>query len=445
MAFASPIGMVAFPKYIEDRLAEDRNFTLLKDDALNVSCIDKQGTNDSDYQIQQDIAAETAHWVMIGTVLSFAPAIFTGPFFGALSDRLGRKLPLLISSLGFALWLFAIGTMTVFRLPLSYLVCASLLIGVGGGYTLFLGGCYAYLSDISSGKSRLLRIAVARALFEGTSGLSQIPAAYFVEEYGFESLVWLTCGLFIVAILYILSPCIPLPPRVGSYSAKKTSFKILANDIMDIFAVNTEKRRIRLGMFLLIYFVTNLIQQSLGATEIFILYGLGPPLCWTSATAGVYSFTLLACGALGVLFLSRLFAVCVNYFWILQIAYVFGIISYLISAFAKTTQVFLMGAVVSAFRAMDSPVLETMLSTLVEPNERGVVFALAASMQSFANCISPLIFNPIYSATVETQPNAVFFVMCSGYIVLFVLSWIWLVYTNRTTRTKHTELGHKDV
>ncbi|XP_072028299.1 lysosomal proton-coupled steroid conjugate and bile acid symporter SLC46A3-like [Amphiura filiformis] len=436
--------MVAFPKYIEERLAEDRNFTLLKDDALNDSCINKQGTNDSDYQIQQDIAAETAYWVMIGSVFIYVPATFTGPFFGALSDRLGRKLPLLISSLAFALWLFAIGIMAVFRLPLLYLACANSIAGMGGGYTSFLGGCYAYFSDVSRGKSRLLRIAVARAVFEGSAGLAQIPAAYFMQEYGFESLVWLTFGFVIVAILYILSPCIPLPPRVGSYSAKKNSFKTLAKDIMDIFAVNTEKRRIRLGIFLLICFVTDLIQLSVGATEIFILYGLGPPLCWTSATAGIYSFTLLTCGALGVLFLSRLFAVCVNYFGILQIAYIFGTISYLISAFAKTTQVFMLGAVVSAFRAMDSPVLQTMLSTLVEPNERGTVFALAASMQSLANCISPLIFNPIYSATVDTQPNAVFFVMSSGYIVLFLLSWTWLMYTNRTTRTKHTKLGQTD-
>ncbi len=294
----SPIGFLALPRYIEERLAEDRNFTLLKDDAINGTCDDKNTTSNPDYKIQQEIAADTAFWIMLATTMSYIPAVFTGPFLGALSDRLalGRKVPLLVSSMGFTMWLLALGLGVAFRLPLQFLVCCSILSGLGGGYTLFLAGCYSYLSDITSGKSRLLRIAVARAVFEATAGLSQIPAAYFMDAYGIESLIWLSLGLFVVAIIYIISPCLSTHTHATS---SHIPFKTLVKDVTSIFVVDTKKRRVRLVIFLLMYLVTDLIQLSQGATQIFIVYGLGPPLCWSSATAGTYSFTLLACGAIG--------------------------------------------------------------------------------------------------------------------------------------------------
>ncbi len=297
-AGSSPIAFLALPRYIEERLAEDRNFTLLKDDAINGTCDDKNTTSNPDYKIQEEIAAETAFWVMLGTTMAYIPAIFAGPFLGAFSDRLalGRKIPLLASSIGLTLWLLTAGLTVTFRGPLLLLACCCILSGLGGGYTLFLAGSYSYLSDITSGKSRLLRIAVAHAIFIGAGGIAQIPAAYFMDAYGAESLIWLSLGLFLVAIIYILSPCLSTHTQA---KASYIPFKTLVYDVTSIFAVNTDKRRVRLVIFLIMFFVADLIQLSQGATQIFIVYGLGPPFCWSSATASTFTFLTLASGGIG--------------------------------------------------------------------------------------------------------------------------------------------------
>ena len=276
---------------------------MLKDDSVNGTCNDANASTNIDYQIQQEIAADTATLVMIGTVLGFAPAVFVSPFFGALGDRLGRRLNLQIPILGFLFWELAVVVSIYLRLPLWVISTWCIFVGFGGGYSFFLGGCYAYISDIvGNEQSRILRFSVVRAIFEVSSGFMQIPAAYFIEQYGFITYVWLSIAMAIAALLYIsFAPCFTSLSRVFSCSSSENRVNVekIFSDVKQLFKDKTDKRRFRLGLFFLIYFVTDLIQLSLGSTQVFILYGLGPPFCWSSATAATYTLLLQCFASLG--------------------------------------------------------------------------------------------------------------------------------------------------
>ena len=302
-ASQGPLALLGLPLYFEETLANQRNFTLIKDDSVNGTCNDPNANTSVDYQIQQEIAAETATLAMIGTVLGFAPAVFISPFLGALSDRLGRRLNLQIPILGFFFWQLAVVISMYVHLPLWVISMWSIFVGLGGGYTFLLSGCYAYISDlVGKEQSRLLRFSVVRAVFEVSLGFMQIPAAYFIEQYGFIPYVWLNIAMSIAALLYIsFSPCFTPSSQAFSCSSKENRLNVekVFSDVKQLFQDNTDKRRFRLGLFFLIYFVTDLIQLSLGSTQIFILYGLGPPFCWSSATAAIFTLILQCFSSFG--------------------------------------------------------------------------------------------------------------------------------------------------
>ena len=52
----------------------------------------------------------------------------------------------------------------------------------------------------------------------------------------------------------------------------------------------------------------------------------------------------------------------------------------------------------------------------------GVVFAFEASVLNLGSLISPLLLNNVYSATVQTQPNAVFILLGVGSFIPLIMT-----------------------
>ena len=287
------------PQYIELRVAQARNFTTDKGD--DVICTDENSTSNPDYEIQQEIAADTAYWAMITTTLSYLPPLIISPLYGALSDHLGRKIHLLMPCLGEFLYIGFSLIVFYFNLPLSVYVFGSVFYGLGGGNKCLVGAGYAYISDITdTGKSRLFRMAIVPALFAGAMSIVQIATGYSIKHLGFIPTAWVAFGVSSASILYILIPgCLPESHKVKSQkSHKKLNFKILVRDVINLFVQNAKKRNQLLLLFL-IYFITDIFQHSQASGAIYIIYGLGPPFCWSSVDAGYFSFTFMVTGALG--------------------------------------------------------------------------------------------------------------------------------------------------
>ena len=251
---------------------------------------------------------------MITTALSYFPSLIISPLYGALGDHLGRKIHLLFPCIGE--FLYIVFNLIVFHLnlPLSVYACGTLLYGFGGGYKCLMGGSFAYISDITDNeKSRLFRIAIVQAVLLGTMSIVQLLAGHSIERIGFIRTTWVASVLSSAAILYIVIPgCLPESYQVQSQeSHKKLNLKELLTDVTNLF-VQSAKKRNQLILLFLIYFITDIIQLSHGAAQIFLIYGLGPPFCWSSVGAGYVSFTYLAASMLGKIISKNLiiFAFC---------------------------------------------------------------------------------------------------------------------------------------
>lgn len=297
--YSISFGIVIFSQtiYIETRLAEDRNYTLDKDDSDNGTCGGDTNSSDPDLIIQQEIAADLATWTMILTSLGFLPVCLLAPFYGVLSDRLGRKIhlsmPIIAHLIYGVLYLLTI----YFRLPLVVVGVANFVEGIGGNYPFFLAGCRAYISDISTDKSRLIRLAIVQMIFQLSIGSMQIPLGYLLE-YSIAMSFWISLIFVLASLLYIAIP--GLLPETANMETKNTvTFGALLRTVYNLFAVNTQKRRYRLFLLLVIYFITAIFQLSSNATMIYSLYGLGPPFCWSSVTLGYFNVIFMAFGAIG--------------------------------------------------------------------------------------------------------------------------------------------------
>ena len=297
--FAASLGAIVAmqAQYIEERLAQDRNYTLIKDDTSNGTC-SSLNDSDPDYITQQEIAADLATWSMVYLALMSLPVVFMAPFYGALSDRLGRKLHFAFPIVGHGIFCILLLLVLYLRLSLAVLAFAYFVEGLGGQITFFIAGCYAYISDISTKKARLIRLAVFQTVYFSSAGLIQLPVGYIIDAYGFIPVAWLAVVLHLAAILYLVLPHVLLE-TVDSDNTSHVSPKQLLQAVYDLFSINTHKRRTRLLLILVIYFFTDIFQLSTGATLLYSLYGLGPPFCWSPITVAYFSVVYLGFSAIG--------------------------------------------------------------------------------------------------------------------------------------------------
>ena len=295
--FAVGIVFIGQTIYIEERLANDRNYTLDKGNSENGTCA-TQNSSDPDYVTQQEIAAELATWVMINTALSFLPVVFVAPFYGALCDRYGRKLNFVIPLLAHILCSTIVLLTVYLQLPLAVLTLGNFVMGLGGNNSFFEAGYLTYISDISTEKSRLVRMAIVQMLLILSVGSIQIPVSYLFSV-SIPAVFWTEMAIIFAALLYVTIPGILEEPVCVQDTKDPISFKEITQNVYNLFAVNTEGRRYRLVLLFVIYFFTALFHLSAGASAIYGLYGLGPPFCWSARTLSLFNLTLLAFSAAG--------------------------------------------------------------------------------------------------------------------------------------------------
>ncbi|ROT85668.1 hypothetical protein C7M84_009380 [Penaeus vannamei] len=126
-------------------------------------------------------------------------------FIASWSDRRGRKVPLVISLSGSALYA------AVYLLeavnpswPPEVLLLASFLQSVGGGWVLFFMAAYSYIADHSSGESRTLRLTVMSAIWQLGGPAGTALAAWLFDVGGYAWVFGLSLALYVLCLLYTL-------------------------------------------------------------------------------------------------------------------------------------------------------------------------------------------------------------------------------------------------
>ena len=170
--------------------------------------------------------------------------------------------------------------------------------GITGGSEFLIAQAFAYLSDVTSNENRLFRIAVLLTSKIIAMGGINLALGYLIRDYGFGPCLWLIAIAYFTAFLYIAIPCflIETGDRKGELmkSRNADSGKIISagvkDDLLSLFKINMNMRRLRMRLLLVIDFMRELLESSL---PLVITYGLGPPFCWSSVQVTGYSMSVL--------------------------------------------------------------------------------------------------------------------------------------------------------
>ena len=98
-------------------------------------------------------------------------------------------------------------------------------------------------------------------------------------------------------------------------------------------------------------------------------------------------------------------------------------IAFMCMSFAKTTNQYYAAGALVACGGMGPPTLQSALTKHVAKEDVGRLLGALSLLGSLSRVVSPLVLNSLYSFTVGTCPQAIFYVLSGAMFLGFLLSW----------------------
>lgn len=353
-------------------------------------------------------------------------AVFASLFTGSWSDTLGRKpLLLLPSALGLVaelLFAFCSIYLTSERILLTVYV-AAVFNGISGGSTTCISSCFGYISDITDQQNRTQRITLLEAAFFAGGFVGFNVAGQLLKHVvglRFEFVFALCFVLHLCVIGYTVTLTETRGPRRRISLTSLENVPETQSSGGQVFALThakqmlltiVKKRPERTNILLL--YISGFISFVGMSVQLTLLFTFlkSAPLNWDAARYSLYSglnflisglcliavvplmsrarFSLPDAGLAISGFLSKLLTL-VNLGLSGSSAQVFG------------------GIALSAFSEFTMPGIRSMLSKLVDSDERGKAFSFLGLLQNVCQFIGSLIFPAVYRSTLSFCPGLAF-------------------------------------
>ncbi|XP_038076124.1 proton-coupled folate transporter-like [Patiria miniata] len=416
------IGLLR-PFYLKSRLGESM-FNITEQDEIA-----KCQANKTDGGVMEDeIQSQASLWLLYLSAATNIPVVVSSIVLGTLSDRLGRKLSLVMAIIGYICQEIVYILTVYYKLPLPVLLVGDFLQGVGGGFMTLFAGCISYISDITLEKQRTIRIAVVEMMMFFMGGVVQVGAGYLLSAFGPIPPLAVALGLNILCLMYVAIPGI-LFETVDrkSIPEHRKGLKEAGRSVVKLLKFNENGRRWQ--MLLLDFFIFFVMLNVNGVMTIFILYGTAEPFCWSAVTAGLAGAFGFITGSIGMVAGTKLFSFCLGEYWIMQISCLSLLAFNVVMSVSNTTLLVFIANAVGALRGMGVPIARSVLSTIVDPSEIGAAFSIVACIDNLSSFTSSLMIPSIYATTVSFMPQVIFYVLSglsiipSGIILILQIHW----------------------
>ena len=272
-------------QYVEKRLAEDYNYTLIGPQKENCSF----DTETSD-PVGLRIKSETALWVMWMSSLSTIIPIFTGSLLVVASDVVGRKPILLVSATSHLISAAILIVVAMFDLPLAFMLVSKTILGIFGDLSMPGAVCLTYIADSTTLETRAVKIAALDFSSNFGWGLGKLLVSVILQEtynftlaFGFSTLVAALC------VFYTACPGLLLETMSGNQSSK--------GNVGDIFKTSCVRLRslcspswgsLRWRIIALCMTMALIYLVKKGIFTVVIIIGLGEPFCWQPLLVGIF-------------------------------------------------------------------------------------------------------------------------------------------------------------
>ncbi|XP_054611263.1 solute carrier family 46 member 3 [Dunckerocampus dactyliophorus] len=410
-AFSTYLTYPLMQQYVYRRLWHDlTNSTYPISDNTSTCAANKSSTDNNQSIYFEEVQQQASLFSLYSEVLSAIPSLVVTLMVVAYSDRGGRKLAIILPLVGTLAYTLALLSVSYFELNVYILVGCTLISALCGGLGTFLGGCFAYIADLSEdGQQKTLRIAGLDSMIGLLSGVAALSTGYFLKAAGFN---WpfLTSALCQVLILlyaiFILEETVKQPPPDAANpdrSQQRSAMQQMFYGVYQMFAGASPKRRALLIILMLIF--NSFCFTYIGGSSLFVLYVLNEPLCWTEILIG-YGTALSTCVFLSSFMGVVAFTYCGTPQLLMLLMGILSVVTGMVMmAFSKTTLMVFLARVSMLLSIMPYAVLRSMMSKIIPKSEQGALFACLSFVEVLTANVSGAVFNSLYAATVAWYPG----------------------------------------
>ncbi|XP_060744327.1 proton-coupled folate transporter [Tachysurus vachellii] len=388
--FSLALQMPLYTQYLWDRISEDVGYNGTKGGG---GCGNSSAEHDP---LQKEVEALTAHWNLYINLGGFFVSLFVVILIGSWSDRAGRRLVLILPSLGLAVQATVYLTVMYLKLPVAWFLLGRICSGLSGDFNAILAGCFAYVADISDKRSRTFRVAILEACLGLAGMFASIIGGKWRHAQGYINPFWLVLATNLATALYaylfVPESVTPDPgARLFSTPHLRAVYKLYSSG-------GQRGHRTKLWLYTLCFFLV--ITVHFGSRDLYVLFELSTPLCWDSELIG-YGSASYHMAYLTSLLGLRVLQHCLDDSCVAILGLVSNITGLVVFSFANTTGLMFTGYSLCFLFMATTPVLRSKLSKLVDPSEQGALFASVACVEGLCSLVASGVFNSLYPVTLH--------------------------------------------
>lgn len=297
-------------------------------------------TNVSDpgYLEMESVQKEAARWNIYIEVATNVPSIFMTILYGSYSDKIGRKIILLLPPIGLMVAAAVNICIIHFDLPVYVFLLTSLQ-SFFGGSNMMIAACFAYIADTTTHQARAFRMTLLDVILMSAASFAQLGLGYWIKAQGFFPPYMFVLGAGFISLLYGIFLVPESKPK--TQNAQKNTAEYLTQGYKLCIKADSTGRRWKINMILLSYVVGNL-----GSTfDVMTLYEMNTPLCWKSVLIGYYEAASMMTRCLATLAAVVIFERCMKMREESQAisSHVSSVLEYVYLVFVKTTAMMFIG------------------------------------------------------------------------------------------------------
>uniref|UniRef100_A0A914X0N0 Solute carrier family 46 member 3 n=1 Tax=Plectus sambesii TaxID=2011161 RepID=A0A914X0N0_9BILA len=423
-------------------------------------CTDNYGSNSTvdcsnltnNRQVELEVQRVTADYTFYRQLSVAIPAIFADLIFGALGDKYGRQVNILIGIIGLIVseFLLQLVLSSTVAAPLYFFVISGIATGITGYQGFFAVSAKPYLADTIADKKMLtVRLGLFMLVNTVSSFVGSLLGGYLIEVTNYATLLAIEMTGFVAGFFYILvrikqHPPVNIPiddPTKNTTTIAGDIWRSLKDGWLTLSRRRKGSRRLLIGCSMLFYVMMEAsnTESRGGLISQYVLRDTGPnPLRWNAAGLSNwmgYGFLILAVG--------NILGTAAKHFWnvrdttLLLCCIASSCARNVAIGLASETWHMYLSNVLGFFTSFSLPALTSFMSQIVEPNEIGKALALLSISVEILQLVEATVFIRIYKATLTIYPGMLYLLLA---LCLF-LCWLLALWVRHVVKVEQIELS----